>query len=65
MVRFPQFYAMVAEPGFNGTLQLHYEYPLRGANNVTRKITMPQEEVFASMKKDLVKVRGYLAQASL
>ena len=65
MVRFPQFFAMVAESGFAGPLQLHYEYPLGGANNGTRKITIPQEEAFAAMKKDLMKVRGYLAQAAL
>ena len=65
MVRFPQFFAMVAESGFDGPLQLHYEYPLGGANNGTRQITIPQQEVFAAMKKDLVTVRGFLAQAAL
>jgi sugar phosphate isomerase/epimerase len=65
MVRFPQFFGMVSESGFAGPLQLHYEYPLGGANNGTRKITISREEVFTAMKKDLVKVRGYLGQASL
>jgi sugar phosphate isomerase/epimerase len=65
MVRFPQFFAMVAEAGFAGPLQIHYEYPLGGANNGTRKITVSREEVFSAMKKDLVKVRGYLGQAGL
>jgi sugar phosphate isomerase/epimerase len=65
MVRFPQFFAMVAEAGFAGPLQMHYEYPLGGANNGTRKITISREEVFSAMKKDLVKVRGYLGQAGL
>jgi sugar phosphate isomerase/epimerase len=65
MVRFPQFFAMVAEAGFSGPLQIHYEYPLGGANGGSRKITLPREEVFGAMKKDLVKVRGYLTQANL
>jgi sugar phosphate isomerase/epimerase len=65
MVRFPHFFAMVAESGFAGPLQIHYEYPLGGANNGSRKITISREEVFSAMKKDLVKVRGYLGQASL
>ena len=65
MVRFPQFFAMVAEAGFAGPLQMHYEYPLGGANNGTRKITISREEVFSAMKKDLVKVRGYLGQAGV
>ena len=60
MVRFPQFFAMVAESGFSGPLQVHYEYPLGGANNGTRTLSIPQEEVFRAMKKDLEKVRGYL-----
>jgi sugar phosphate isomerase/epimerase len=65
MVRFPQFFAMVAEAGFAGPLQIHYEYPLGGANNGNRQITISREEVFSAMKKDLVKVRGFLGQASL
>lgn len=65
MVRFPQFFAMVAEAEFAGPLQIHYEYPLGGANNGNRKITVSREEVFSAMKKDLVKVRGYLGQAGL
>jgi sugar phosphate isomerase/epimerase len=65
MVRFPQFFGMVAESGFAGPLQLHYEYPLGGANDGKSKLTIPKEEVFAAMKRDLVKVRGYMAQAGV
>jgi len=65
MVRFPQFFGMVAEAGFAGPLQIHYEYELGGANNGKTEITMPREEVFSAMKKDLLKVRGYLGQAGL
>jgi len=65
MVRFPRFFSMVAESGFSGPLQLHYEYPLGGANNGDRKLTLPREEVLATMKKDLLNVRDYLAQAGI
>jgi sugar phosphate isomerase/epimerase len=65
MVRFPQFFTMVADAGFAGPLQIHYEYPLGGANNGDRKIAISREEVFNAMKKDLVKVRGYLGQAGV
>ncbi|MBZ5622707.1 MAG: sugar phosphate isomerase/epimerase [Acidobacteriia bacterium] len=54
MVRFPQFFGMVAEANFAGPLQVHFEYPLGGP-----------EETFAAMKRDLGKLRGYLAQANL
>jgi len=65
MVKLDQFFRMVAATDFDGPLQIHYEYPIGGANNGSAKITMPREEVFAIMKKDLVKVRGYMAQAGL
>jgi sugar phosphate isomerase/epimerase len=65
MVKFEQFYPMVAATDFDGPLQIHFEYPLGGANNGARTITMPREEVFAAMKKDLTQTRTYLAQAGL
>ena len=65
MVKLGQFFSMVAETDFAGPLQVHYEYPLGGANNGTRTITMPREQVLAAMKKDLVAVRGHIAQAGL
>ena len=33
MVKFDQFFGMVAKSDFDGPLQIHYEYPLGGANN--------------------------------
>jgi sugar phosphate isomerase/epimerase len=54
MVPFPKFFGMVAESGFAGPLQMHFEYPLSGP-----------EEHFAAMRRDLGKLRGYLAQAGL
>jgi sugar phosphate isomerase/epimerase len=65
MVRFPEFFSMVAASGFHGPLQLHFEYPLGDANNGKRDITIPREEVYAAMKRDLNRLRGYLAQAAL
>ena len=54
MVRFPEFFRMVAAADFNGPLQVHFEYEL-GAPAETR----------AAMKRDLTTLRGYLAQAGL
>jgi len=65
MVRFPQFFAMVADSGFSGPLQLHFEYPLGGADGGKSKLTLGRDEVFGAMKRDLGKLRGYLAQANL
>jgi sugar phosphate isomerase/epimerase len=65
MVHFPQFFKMVKQSGFSGPLQIHYEYPLGGANNGTAKLTIPQDEVFAAMKRDVRVLRGYLKDADL
>jgi hypothetical protein len=60
-VRFQQFFAMLAKSGFHGPLQLHFEYPLGGADQGKTKLTMQPSEVFAAMKRDLRQLRGFLA----
>jgi hypothetical protein len=57
---------MVADSGFSGPLQLHFEYPLGGATDGRATLgNISKEEVFGAMKRDLGKLRGYLAQAHL
>jgi sugar phosphate isomerase/epimerase len=65
MVHFPEFFAMLAATPFAGPLQIHYEYPLGGAQNGTRTVTMPRAEILGAMKKDLGLIRGYLGKAGL
>jgi L-ribulose-5-phosphate 3-epimerase len=65
MVRFPEFFAMVKQSGFNGPLQIHFEYPLGGANDGKTTLTIPQSEVLAAMKRDVLQLRDYLKQANL
>jgi sugar phosphate isomerase/epimerase len=65
MVHLPQFFGMLAASHFSGPLQLHFEYPLGGADNGKTSITMPKEEVFAAMKRDLLQLRGYLKDAAI
>jgi sugar phosphate isomerase/epimerase len=65
MVHFPQFFSMLAAAHFSGPLQLHFEYPLGGADNGKTSITIPKEEVFAAMKRDLQQLRIYLKDAAL
>jgi sugar phosphate isomerase/epimerase len=60
MVQFPKFFGMVAAADFSGPLQLHFEYPLGGANDGKSALTLPREQVFGAMKRDLAKLRGYL-----
>ncbi len=65
MVRFPEFFQLLAQSDFNGPLQIHYEYPLGGADAGKRTITIPPEQVFTAMKSDLEKIRSYLAKSGL
>jgi sugar phosphate isomerase/epimerase len=65
MVKLDQFFGMVQATDFDGPLQVHYEYPLGGADKGLRSVTIPREEVFAAMKKDLGRVRASMAKVSL
>ncbi|MEO8370790.1 MAG: TIM barrel protein [Candidatus Solibacter sp.] len=65
MVKLPQFFDMVAQSAFDGPLQIHYEYSLGGADKGNKTLTLPKEEVLAAMKRDLDRVRGYMAKAGV
>jgi sugar phosphate isomerase/epimerase len=65
MVHLDQFFGLVQATDFDGPLQIHYEYPLGGANNGNRTLTMPREQVLGAMKQDLVKVRASMATVNL
>ena len=62
MVKLQQFATMLSATKFDGPLQIHYEYPLGGADLGRKNPTMPKEEIFAYMKKDLLALRGMLAK---
>jgi sugar phosphate isomerase/epimerase len=55
MVRFPEFLAMVKRSGFDGPVQMHFEYPMGNA----------PEDVYSAMKRDLAQLRGYLGKVGL
>ena len=66
MVNFPKFFDMVRDARFSGPLQIHFEYPLGGAENGKRKdLGMTRAEVVAAMKKDVTVLRGHLVNAKL
>lgn len=64
MVRLSEFFRMVAASHFDGPLQLHFEYPLGGAENGKAQVT-DQAAVFAQMRRDLQQLRTYLRDAGL
>lgn len=65
MVHFHQFFAMIADHHFSGPLQLHFEYPLAGADSGQAKLTGSREIVFHAMKRDLQRLRAYLVESRL
>jgi sugar phosphate isomerase/epimerase len=64
MVRFKEFFRIVSTMEFSGPLQLHFEYPLGGAEDGKGEVGN-RSEVFATMKHDLEQLRSYLAEARL
>lgn len=58
MVSWGKFFAMLKDSGFDGPLQVHYEYKLGGAESGQSKITMERGQVLGMMKKDLDALRG-------
>lgn len=65
MVHFPEFFSLLANTPFNGPVQLHFEYPLGGAENGERQLTITRDQLFSAMRRDLRRLRAYLRDAGL
>jgi len=65
MAHLPQFFGMLAASRFSGPLQLHFEYPIGGAESGKTSLTISKEEVAAVMKRDLQQLRILLKDAAL
>ena len=65
MVHLTQFFGMLAAARFSGPLQLHFEYPLGGADGGKSTLTIPREEVTGAMKRDLQQLRTWLKETAL
>jgi sugar phosphate isomerase/epimerase len=65
MVNFPKFFGMLKEIGFNGPLQVHYEYKLGGAETGQATLTGDRNEILARMKQDLDLLRARAGAAGL
>lgn len=64
MVKLKQFVGMVRSSNFEGPLQMHFEYPLGGADNGSRNPAMPKEQIFAAMQRDLRALRALFGAPS-
>jgi sugar phosphate isomerase/epimerase len=65
MVNFGRFFAQLKESNFSGPVQLHFEYPLGGAETGARKLAIDRSRVLEAMKRDLEMVRHWLREAGL
>ena len=65
MVNFKKFLPMMKAANFSGPVQMHFEYPLGGADSGAKTLTIEKEKVFAAMKKDLIVLRGWLREAQM
>ncbi len=65
MVKFPQFFGLLAKTNFNGPVQIHYEYPLGGADNGATEPTMERSKILGAMKKDVTVLRKWMGDAKL
>jgi len=65
MVNFGRFFAQLKESNFSGPVQVHFEYPLGGADTGARKLTIDRSRVLAPMRRDLEMLRRWLREAGL
>ncbi|HEY5822869.1 MAG TPA: sugar phosphate isomerase/epimerase family protein [Cyclobacteriaceae bacterium] len=65
MIDYKKYFKLVKEYNIQGPFSIHYEYPLGGAENGAKSITIPKEEVLAAMKKDVVTLKRMLAEAGI
>lgn len=65
MVHFPEFFSLLGTTSFDGPVQLHFEYPLGGAENGNRQLTISRDQIFSAMRRDLHRLRTYLSAAGL
>lgn len=63
MVQIRDFLNMARKSGFQGPVQLHYEYDMGGADKGATKITWTRQQVQQAMKRDLESVRTLAREA--
>ena len=59
------YFSLLKEYQVKVPISLHCEYPLGGAEGGARTISIPKEQVFNSMKKDLLFLKQALREAGL
>lgn len=65
MVDFRKYFSLIKEYSIEGPFSIHYEYPLGGAENGAKVVTMPKEEILGAMKKDSSTLKKLLIEVGL
>lgn len=65
MVDFKQYFGLLKRYNISGPVSMHYEYPLGGAENGAKEITMKREDVISAMTRDFTTLKRYLTEANL
>ncbi len=65
MVDFKKYFGLLKQYNISGPVSLHYEYPLGGAEQGDKMLTMKREEVVSAMRRDLKTLKRYLTEANL
>lgn len=61
MVDFPKYFEMLKQARIDVPFSLHFEYPLGGAEQGAKNLTMDKQQVIEAMRKDLHFLRRFLA----
>lgn len=65
LVDFKKYFSLIKEYTIEGPLSIHYEYPLGGAENGAKVITLSKEEILTAMKRDISTLKKLLIEAGL
>ncbi|MFD1140434.1 sugar phosphate isomerase/epimerase family protein [Larkinella insperata] len=65
MVDFPAYFALLKQLNVRVPISLHLEYPLGGADQGKRNLTIPRENVYQAMQMDLQTLSAMLKKAEL
>ena len=65
MVNFKKYLEVVKQYGFAGPVSMHYEYPLGGAEEGARKLSISRHDFFNAVKRDLDLFKSMLRERDL
>ena len=65
LVNWPKYLDMLKQHSLSTPITMHYEYPLGGAENGAKKLSISSQELLGAMKKDLVLFKQWWTDAKL